>query len=293
MQIRLIGVPAFSGSLHSGTETAPAAFRQAGLNNLLKKSNIEVCDLGDLSLPSYLPRHNIAPIRNWPSPRIIWDEVSNNSQELFNSKDFLLILGGDCSIITGTVHGLYSLYSDKLYVICIDAHLDALKPSSHTCVGAAAMGLWFLCNDNMFYNKPAEFNSSHISVLGTQESYEESYGISLFSLNDLRLKGITASVSNLLATIPSDSKILIHFDLDAITKEELPSVYAPSDNGFSLRETNELLSCIVKDTRTIAMEVTEFSAIKDENGVEAKKVAKLLNDVLVNLHSDKTVNFIP
>lgn len=286
MKINLIGVPTFSGSLYSGTETAPTALRQAGLKDLLQISNVEINDLGDISLPSYLPRHNIPPIRNWPSPRIIWEELINKSQEIFNLEGFSLILGGDCSIITGTTHGLYSLYKDKVYVICIDAHLDALKPSPDTCVGTAAMGLWFLCNHNMFYNKPTEFNSSNIFVLGTQESYQENYGISLYSLSKLRSLGIKASVYKLLAGIPRDSKIFIHFDLDAITKDELFSVYAPSDNGFSIKEAKKLLSYLVQDSRVIGMEITEFSAIKDERGTEAKKVVNILSDALANLHTD-------
>lgn len=291
MKIRLIGVPTFSGSLYSGTETAPTALRHAGLKDLLRKSNLEVHDLGDISLPSYLPRHNIAPVRNWPSPRIIWEELINKSQEIFSLEDFSLILGGDCSIITGTIQGLYNLFRDKVYVICIDAHLDALKPSPDTCVGAAAMGLWFLCNHNMFYNKPAEFNSSNVFVLGTQENYEENYGISLYSLNNLRLQGIKASVYNLLTKIPKDSKIFIHFDLDAITKDELSAVYAPSDNGFSIKEAKELLSYIVQDSRVIGMEITEFSAIKDESGTEAKKVVNILSDALANLHTGNLKKF--
>jgi arginase len=280
MKVKIIGVPSFSGALYSGTEVAPSAFREAGLINFLGKNHIEVQDLGDLSIATYVPRHNVGPIRNWPSPRIVWEEISNNSKELFQSEDFILMLGGDCSIITGSVKELYNVHGDKLYVICVDAHLDAVKPSSESCIGAAAMGLWFLCNDNMFYNRPENFHSSHISVLGTQEEYTDTYGISLYSLNELRAQGIKATVSNVLSTLPVDAKIFVHLDLDAIISSELSAVYAPSADGLSIEEAKELLSCILSDSRSIGMEVAEFSGVKDVDGSDAVKVAKLLAQVL-------------
>lgn len=280
MKVNILGIPSFSGGLYSGTEAAPIAFREAGLINFLQSEGIEVNDLGDLPLPSYLPRHNVAPIRNWPGPRIVWEEIHNKSKEIFNSEDFALILGGDCSIITGSVHSLYNIYKDNLYVISLDAHLDAVKPYPDTCIGAAAMGLWFLCNDNMFYKRPENFNNSHISVIGVQENYPETYDISLYSLNRLRSEGIKATLSSVLSTIPMNAKIFVHLDLDVIICKDLFSVYAPSTEGLTIEEAKELLHGILSDCRVIGIEVAEFSALKDVDGKDAVKVSKLIAQVL-------------
>lgn len=285
MKINLIGVPSNSGGLYSGTEMTPDLLRTTGILDIFDKKGLSLTDLGNVNINSYLPRHNYGPIRNWPSPRIIWDEINIAISKHFDDDNFLLILGGDCSIVTGTVNSLYNYYGENLYLISIDAHLDALKPSVENCVGAAAMGLWFLCNDNMFVRKPSKFNGRNITVLGTQQEYDETYGINLVGLQEVRHKGIAQVVTRLLSNLPTTAKIFIHLDVDAICKEELYAVYAPSNDGFTLKECENLLAELIKDERVFGMEVAEFSGIKDPEGNQSA----LLNDLLANTFKYKNL----
>lgn len=280
MNIKMVGIPSNAGALYSGTETMPAALRRAGFTELLKSEGIDIKDVGDVLLPSYMPRHNVSPIRNWPSPRIVWEEIEKSSQEWFGDNEFMLILGGDCSIVTGTVSGLYDLYEDKTYLISLDAHLDAVMPSSDKCIGAAAMGLWFLCNNNLFFNKPQKFNGTHINVLGTQYEYENAYDISLHKLDMLRQYGLSKTALTILSNLPQDAKILIHLDLDVINRQELHAVYSPSDTGLSFDESKEILETILSDRRVVGIEVAEFSGIHDRDGSQAVKLARLLCEIL-------------
>ena len=278
MKINLIGVPSNSGGLYSGTEMTPDLLRTTGILDIFDNKGLSLYDLGNININSYLPRHNYAPIRNWPSPKIVWDEINKSLLNNIVDEDFLLILGGDCSIITGTVNSLYNHYGENLYLISIDAHLDALKPSSDSCVGAAAMGLWFLCNDNMFVNRPTNFSGKNITVLGTQQIYDETYGINIFGLQEIRHEGIAQVVTKLLSNLPKEAKIFIHLDVDAISKDELYAVYAPSDEGFKLNECEALLTELIKDERVFGMEVAEFSGMKDPDGSQSM----LLNNLLAN-----------
>ena len=280
MEIKVVGIPSFAGALYSGTEAAPEAMRKAGLIELLKEEGIEVKDLGDIAVPSYMPRHNIAPIRNWPAPRIVWEEIDKSSYQWFGKEEFILILGGDCSIVAGTVNALHNLYGDKTHLIAIDGHLDTVKPSVDKSIGAAAMGLWFLTNENMFFNKPSEFHGRNIRVVGHHQEGEAIKDMSLYSLDYISKKGIKNAAEEILASLPSDSKVLIHLDLDVLYKEELYAVYSPSDKGMKLKELEMLLATIISDSRVVGLEVTEFSAIKDLEGSEAYKVVKLLGEAL-------------
>jgi arginase len=280
MKVKLIGIPCNSGGLYSGTESTPSHLRQLGLKELLEKNNITVEDCGDISLPSFIPSHSIAPIRNWPSPRIVWDEMFQNSKLWTKSEGFSLILGGDCSMVTGAVRNFYEAYDENLYLLCLDAHLDALEPSPEVCVGAAAMGLWFLCNENMFFKKLDKFNGANISVIGTQQEYEHTYGVSLTSYDELKSLGIDKVVKEYLNSLPKSAKIFIHLDLDVICKDELSAVYAPSVKGLSIEEVEKLLSLVLVDERTIGMEVAEFSTIKDVQGIDGEKVNKMLTNIL-------------
>lgn len=281
MKIKLVGIPAYSGGLYSGTEMTPDALREAGLVQMLNLQKVEVEDLGDIAISSFMPRNNVPPIRNWPAPRIIWEEMIKQSEKWFNDEEFTLILGGDCSIITGAVKALHNRYKNNAYLLCIDAHLDAVKPSPEKCIGAAAIGLWFACNDNMFFSKPEGFDGSHVYVLGVQDNYPETYGITLYSLETLRKHGHAQTAESVLSSLPKDARILIHLDLDAICKTDLHAVYSPSDEGLSLEEAKTLLSAILLDRRIIGMEVAEFSAIKDFDGTQAIKLVKLLSEILI------------
>ncbi|MBJ6117438.1 arginase family protein [Pontibacter sp. BT310] len=277
--IQLIGVPTFAGALYPGTNETPAALRKHGLKETIVKSGIEVSDFGDLALPDYLPRHNTAPVRNWPSPRMVWETIVEQGSNWFDPEKVNLLLGGDCSIVVGVADHLASLYGDKLYMLVIDAHVDVVKPDPNVCVGAAAMGLWFLTNENLLWQKPATIKPQQITVLACQDLPAETYGIQTISLKQLRVN-MQHTIETVLSGIPADGKILIHFDVDSIGKDEMPAAYAPSETGLTIAECRYLLTSIVADPRTIAMEVTEFSAIKDEDGNNGKRLVELLHDVV-------------
>ncbi|MCM0650986.1 arginase family protein [Clostridium swellfunianum] len=281
MKIKLVGIPSYAGGLYSGTDMTPDALREAGLVQMLNRQKTEVEDLGDIPVSSFMPRNNVPPIRNWPAPRIIWDEMIKQSENWFKDDEFTLIIGGDCSIITGATKGLYNKYKNNTYLICIDAHLDAVKPSPEKCIGAAAMGLWFLCNNNMFFSKPEDFDGSHVHVLGIQHNYAETYGSTLYSLENLRKRGLEQTAASVLSSLPEIARIFIHLDLDVICKTDLHAVYSPSNEGLSLEEAKTLLSDILLDKRVIGMEVAEFSGIKDFDGTQAIELARLLSEILI------------
>jgi arginase len=277
--IQLIGVPTFAGALYPGTDETPAALRRHGLKQIIEASGIEVSDFGDLGLPDCLPRHNTAPVRNWPSPRMVWETIVEQGSTWFDPEKVNLLLGGDCSIVVGVVDHLANLYVDKLYVLVIDAHVDVVKPDPNVCVGAAAMGLWFLTNENLLWQMPATIKPQQITVLACQDLPAETYGIQTISLEQLRVN-LQQTIKTVLSDIPAAAKILIHFDVDSIGKDEMPAAYAPSETGLTIAECRHLLASIVADSRTIAMEVTEFSAIKDEDGSNGKRLVELLCDVV-------------
>ncbi|NDK56497.1 arginase family protein [Pontibacter fetidus] len=277
--IQLVGIPTFAGALYPGTEATPVALRSHGLLQTIADAGITVSDFGDIALPTDLPRHNVPPVRNWPAPRMVWETIVAQGSSWFDPEKFNLLLGGDCSIVVGVADHLAKLYGDKLYLLVIDAHVDVVKPDPNVCVGAAAMGLWFLTNKNLLWPKPETINPEQITVVACQNPPAETYGIQTITLEQLR-QSIKQTIVSVLSNIPEDAKILIHFDVDSVGKDEMPAAYAPSETGLTIVECHELLTNIIADPRTIAMEVTEFSAIKDEDGHNAWSLNNLLADSL-------------
>lgn len=278
--IKIKGIPHFAGAFVSGSELSPDALRKAGLVEHLQERGLAVEDLGDLKLPDYMPRHNIPPVRNWPAPRMLWDLLQKEAAEWMDQSDFLLMLGGDCSLIVGTALAHQQKYGEQAYLLVIDGHLDAVAPSANRCIGAAGMGLWFLLQDQGMWIERSGWTSDRVKLVGCQKPPNETYGVEIVSLEQLHAGDMEQEMTLVLQSIPADAKILVHFDVDVMNKEAMPAAYAPSETGLSLEETQQLLVRVLQDRRVVGMEVTEFSALRDRTGEQAQNLVRLLGEAL-------------
>ncbi|MGG1660437.1 arginase family protein [Brevibacillus sp. NRS-1366] len=280
--VKVVGIPHYTGALVSGTELAPDALRKAGLVLQLQQSGLDVQDIGNLRLPDYLPRHNIPPVRNWPAPRMLWDLLQKEAYEWFDPEDFVLMLGGDCSLIVGVAQAHRARYGDNAYLVVIDGHFDAVIPVASRSIGAAGMGLWFLLQDEGVWTLPSGWSADRMRVVGCQQMPEATYGVDVMTLEQLLAGNIIERIKAVMQTIPEDVKILVHFDVDVMHKEAMAAAYSPSETGLSLQEAESVLTTVLRDPRVIGLEVTEFSALRDTNGDQATRLVQLLVDALAS-----------
>ncbi|RAT99383.1 arginase family protein [Brevibacillus sp. Leaf182] len=276
MKVKVAGIPHFTGAYVSGTELAPDALRTAGLIEQLQQHGLEVQDIGNLHLPDDLPRHNIPPVRNWPAPRMFWDLLQKDAQDWLDTDDFVLMLGGDCSLVVATAQAHQARYQEKAYLLVLDGHLDAVVPLASRCIGAAGMGLWFLLQDRGQWIEPSGWDAERIRLVGCQQIPGETFGVDIMSLAQLTEGSIVERASHTLQSIPPDAKILVHFDVDIMNKDAMPAAYSPSETGLSLSEAEALLATVLRDSRVTSMEVTEFSGARDTTGEYALRLVELL-----------------
>ena len=283
MRIKIKGIPANAGALEMGTEMAPKLLREANLINLIGQKH-EVVDLGDVALPSDLIRHNIAPIRNWPSPKIVWQETIRQLEACFLDSEFTIILGGGCSVFTGVFSKFYQMYGCHAKVISIDHHIDIKAPSSEICMGATAYTHWFLTSENQWFEGAKGFSKQDIIALGYSEaSVEEGYdisGIEGYSKESISRMGIEATLKKALSRFREEDKFIVHFDLDVIRESDLASVYMPSPHGMSLSDVKDILKGVLSDSRVLGLVLTEFSGAYKTSEADAKKVVALIGEVL-------------
>ncbi|MFE1629736.1 arginase family protein [Brevibacillus reuszeri] len=280
--VKVVGIPHYVGALVSGTELSPDALRKAGLITQLQQSGIEVEDIGNMQLPDYLPRHNMPPVRNWPAPRMIWDLLQKEAYEWFDSKDFVVMLGGDCSTMVGTALAHKERYGEKAYLVVIDGHFDAVVPVASRSIGAAGMGLWFLLEDKGTWIMPSGWTSDRIKVIGCQRMPEVTYGVDVLTLDELSGDHLVERMTAVMRSIPADAKILVHFDVDVMHKQAMTAAYSPSETGLSLQEAQSVLDTVLSDSRVVGMEVTEFSALRDTDGEQAERLVQLISSAVAN-----------
>ena len=265
-ELRVVGVPSRAGALHAGTEHAPEAVRQAGIVGRLSRSGLAVEDYGDVRSSEPFVAHNEPPVRNWPAPRSVWDELLAHARELFNPSGRTILIGGDCSVVVGAYSAFRVAYGPNTHLVVIDGHIDGMAPREDRCVGAAAMGLWFLSSGDSRWWPESAVDPATIAVVGPPDVPEHSRLFNLVSVAD---------VSAYLATLPSDASVFVHLDVDVIHEQEMPAAYSPNPRGFSVREIAALMALLGADTRVRAMEVTEFRADKDTDGVCARRIIEL------------------
>jgi arginase family enzyme len=206
----------------------------------------------------------------------VWEAIIQEKRVWTNPEDLTLLIGGDCSIMIATAGKFYQRYKQDTHILVIDAHIDDVEPKPDVCVGAAAMGLWLLTNDNVFWNEKVNIPLPQITVMGC--SGNNSNFFPTISLNEIKEKGASAAAQRYLADLPKNAAVLLHFDVDVIDRLEMNAAYAPAAAGLSLQETKELLQPLLADSRIRFVEVTEFSGLRDPDGKEASKIVKLLTE---------------
>lgn len=280
----VLGVPLRTGSLYPGTENDAKSYRDVQLLARLQAAGCQALDDGDVAIPSYLPHHQVPPIRNWPGPRIAWDCVSERIAPYLQQPGHVpLLIGCDCSVVVGTTQALVRASPEDVHVLYVDGDLDAAAPDPERSQSAAALAVWLVTHGSPFWTGPP-LKPSQITVIGWNgASPSEQAGagsIGSLSLADVRRLGIREAARRALQAIPTSASVLLHFDIDVLRKQDMPAAYFPHTDGLSLSETAELLGTLLRDSRIRIIEVTEYASLRDLDQRCVSTLVDLLADVL-------------
>jgi arginase family enzyme len=168
-KIKLFGIPSNAGCLEQGTEKMPEHFRKHGIVEALSAQGVLVEDLGDVPLASF-HRHNNSAIRNFPAPQMVWERTESFFETACqpSNEDMIVCVGGDCSIIVGTVAGMNkSIARDDIHILYLDGDIDSIAPDPKQCMGSAGMGLWLLTQKSEY--RQNLLTPSQITVIGNKE----------------------------------------------------------------------------------------------------------------------------
>jgi arginase len=277
----ILGVPLRAGSLYPGSENDAQAYRDADLAKRLNDAGRNAVDTGNLPIPSYLPHHSVPPIRNWPSPRIVWDLLNERLTEILKQpRQTPLLIGCDCSVVVGTAQALSKVTSNDIHVLYIDGDCDDAAPISSRSQSAASCAVWFLTHDSPFWNG-TPLKPSQVSFVGwSTPSQSPETGIHSTSLADLRRIGIRQSAQQILAAIPPSAAILLHLDIDVFRASDLTAIYFPHEQGLSLEEGRELIGLLLQDPRIRQIEISEYAALRDVGQTSVHQLVQILVDKL-------------
>lgn len=200
---------------------------------------------------------------------IISQEVKDNN--------FLLVLGGDCSLLIGSALALKQNGTFGLFYL--DGHTDYITPQQSHTHGAAGMDLAISCglgHPNLTNIKGCRpyFQEEHVFCVGNRE-YDEDYerpvlesNVHYFPLNKLRNLGIDQTIGeffNMLEINKLDG-FFVHLDVDVLDNEIMPAVDSPQTDGLSYQELAKILEALLSCEKAMGIEITILDPDLDPKG---------------------------
>lgn len=286
-KIAVFGVPTAAGARASGLERAPFALREAGLLRDLRARGPRVVNLSDLSLfphrddPAHPHARNAEVVAC--AVRAAADEMTRALRE-----GFTIVLGGDCTIVAGTVAGASRALGQPVGLVYVDADADLnipdTSPSGYLDGMALALALGRGPEEVVSAGgEPPAVIPDHVSLVGFraldpgERPALGDLGLALPAAAARRLGMRVAAALALDGVGNGDGPILVHVDVDVISPAEMPAKqYLTPGDGLAYAEVSDLLTAIVASPRVVALEVTEFDPSRDPEGTHARKVVDLI-----------------
>jgi arginase len=288
----VIEAPSILGLRPTGVETLPEALLQAGLVDRLRARRVgrfapetpydPVRDPTTLTL-------NAAGIASYS--RILADAIG----AVIDGGEFPVVLGGDCSILLGSLlalkrRGRYGLWF-------VDGHADFYNPEANPNGEVASMDLAFATGrgpevlTNIEGRGPL-VRDEDVVAFGYRDWEEQAaYGsqqlppsVLALDLRQIRSRGVDAAARDAVAYLTrngsADAGFWVHVDADVLDDEIMPAVDYRTPGGLSWEELTTALRIGMQSRRVVGLEVTIYNPKLDPGGAGARGLARVLGDAL-------------
>lgn len=291
--IALLGAPSNLGLMpqegepEPGVWTAPETLQSLGLADRLGAG-----PLRSVRAPPYRPEVDPATgVRNAQALRQYSKTLAEAVDEELNSGGFLLMLGGDCSVLLGPALALRR--RGRYGLIFFDGHTDFKLPDTSPSKGAAGMDLAFVTGHGPmlltdFGEHTPLVREADVVAFGYRDVQDPATytskavfdtDVHRMDLADVRRRGIADAAPIALDAVAGQDVegVFVRFDVDVLDSEIMSAVDTPEAGGVLPDEAVEALRTWCNDPRVIGMEVTIYDPDRDPD----RRCGKLLIDILV------------
>lgn len=285
-----IGIRPYDDGTARRLDLAPAALREQGIARM-----IAARDYGDVVPPPY--RDFVRPPRrprNEDGVAAYSRALAERVADAGRDDAFVLLLGGDCSIVLGGLLGVRH-HRPRVGLIYVDAHADFATPETSRTGSAASMCLALAVGRGdtqlarLTDNGPL-VQEEDVVVIGRRDHREEPwYGQDVLRASPVldvphatvrdggSAAAARASLDRLAANVDG---FWIHVDADVIDPALIPAVDSPEPDGLTLDEVAGILTPLVHHPRALGMELTIYDPALDLDRSSAARLAALLGRVL-------------
>jgi arginase len=281
----IIEAPSILGLRSSGVDRLPERLLEHGLADRLNARAAARLDVLSQQ-PDRNPETqtlNSSAIAAW-SPRLA-DAV----EAVIDRGEFPLILGGDCSILLGSMLALKR--RGRFGLLYIDGHTDFYQPEAEPTGEAASMDLAFATGygpeplTNIEQRRPL-VRAEDTVVFGYRDGDDqqrhgcqalppELLALDLAAVRRLGLEHATRAALERLIREELDG-FFVHFDADSLSDDIMPAVDYRQGDGLSALDVTAVLRAALASGRAVGLEVTVYNPALDADGSAGRELTRIL-----------------
>lgn len=291
MNVRIFEMPMSFGASRDGSEMGPDAIRLAGLESKITSLGHAVTNF---SSPMQLdPAEYATPgtdALRYMKPIVkACTQLAASVEESARANDFSVILGGDHSIVLGSLAGIHAAHPDKkIGVLYVDAHGDfntlATSPSGNIhgmCMsGSCGYGEDAITN---LYNKGQKIDPKNVCYIGCRDLdtgekvLMKEAGVSVYTMADVTRLGIAAVMKEVIKFF-KDKVDLVHisFDIDVLDPQFAPGVGIRVPYGMTPREGRVIMEEMGNTNMVCSCDMVEVNPVFDKENLTAQAAADLI-----------------
>jgi arginase len=292
LRFAIIDAPSVLGLRPTGVEGLPEALKKAGL---LKQLKAEYIGAVQSRIPYSSERDKRTMLLNAKAIREYSQSLANVVSNVIAEKRFPIVLGGDCSVLIGTLLALRR--KGRYGLFFIDGHSDFYQPqASHTGEVAdmelaivSGRGPDILTNiDNL---RPL-VRDTDVVVFGYRDSKQaaidrsqnvkdtEMHVFDLLTVKELNIHSATSMAIERLLSNQLDG-FWIHLDVDVLEDSIMPAVDYRQSDGIGFSDLSQLLRILLAYKNVVGMTITIFNPRLDFGGSIARRlVSSIVNGLL-------------
>jgi len=285
----LVGFPIYTLTRLRGLALSPPALRGLGLVTMLERESLKITDMGDIKLQKLSQDSGPKKFRN-SMHMAGWTERIRRAAGQASEREFAIFLGGECSLVLGSLSGMKGRRRGRAGILWMDAHGDFNTPETTPSGFIGGMCLALACGRGPPLSQEPEDSGGPLleedavvdrgsrALDRLEEIAMKESEIMLVSAKELR-KGGAAVYGRRAARLLSDrcDWCVLHIDLDVIDPREMPAVNFLEPNGISTEDVL-LAARGLKETGMLkAVEFTSYDPLTDANRSCGRRVVNLIS----------------
>lgn len=295
MKVQVFDMPIDFGASRHGSDMGPSAIHLAGLKTRLAElgyTDTEYFSPIDLNPEEYTSPGTDALRYLKPIVKAC-TQLAAAVETSVKAENFPIILGGDHSVVLGSLAGLSTALPDKkIGVLYVDAHgdfnTDKTSPSGNIhgmCMsGSCGYGVPELTN---LYKDGQKIDPKNVCFVGcrdldrNEKELMRKAGVNVFTMTDITRFGIYSVMQQVIAFF-KDRVDLVHisFDVDVLDPQFAPGVGIQVPYGLNPREAFLIMEEMSDTKMVCSCDIVEVNPVLDNQNLTAKTAVDLIARLL-------------